>query len=150
MFIGEYIHSLDDKGRIVLPQKLRFSLGEKFYVTRGLGGCIWILPEAEWSAFNQKLRERSLTDLNALRVQRFFAAGTFEVTTDSQFRLAIPATLREFAQIEGQAVIVGASNHVEMWNTERWNEINRDLAAEDVAAAAQAIGLNGTPDAPAF
>lgn len=148
MFIGEYEHSLDDKGRIILPIKFRYSLGEKFYITKGLHGCLFIFPEPEWTKFNQSLSEQPVVNLDATRLQRFFSASAFEVTTDSQNRLAIPAVLRKYAKIEDQAVVVGAANRVEVWNPELWEAVNSDISPEEIAASAQALGLSGSNGAP--
>ncbi|MDH7571560.1 MAG: division/cell wall cluster transcriptional repressor MraZ [Armatimonadota bacterium] len=143
MFIGEFEHSLDEKGRVVLPFKYRSLLGDRFYITKGLHGCLWIFPAAEWNRFDESLKKQSYLNLDAIRLQRFFSASAFEVGTDSQNRLSIPAPLREYAGIKGQAVIVGASNRVEVWSTERWQEVNADVEPEALAASAMNLGLGG-------
>lgn len=149
MFNGEFVHSLDDKGRVVLPIKFRYLLGEKFVITKGLHGCLWVFPAEEWNQFDRKLREQSFLDLNAVRLQRFLSASAYEETTDNQNRLTIRANLRDYAAIDGQVVIVGASNRVEIWSRERWEAINANISAEEIAEAAKALGLTKSQDATA-
>lgn len=148
-FYGGFSHSLDDKGRIILPIKFRYSLGEKFIACRGLHGCIFIFPVPEWNKFEQHLSEQAFTDLDAVRLQRWFCGSAFELTTDNQNRLAIPATLREHAGIDKDAIVVGAANRLELWAPQRWEEINADISAEDLSRSAQAIGFGRPTDAQA-
>ena len=149
MLIGQYEHSLDEKGRVVLPIKFRYSLGEKFYITKGVHGCLTIYPEQAFMKLNQELAEQPPLDEDALLLQRVLCGSAFEVTTDNQNRLAIPAVLRKYAGIEGDAVLVGTSNRIEMWNPKRWEALNNDVTPEALMAAAKARRLGEAPSEPA-
>ena len=149
MLNGEFQHSLDDKGRLVFPMRFRLLLGEKFIITRGLHGCLFVFPTQEWNAFEQKLKEQPLLDLNAIKLQRFFSGSACEVSVDSQNRVQIPAGLREYAGIRSDVVVVGATNRVELWSRERWDAILDEISSpEAIAGAAQAIGLSSAVNAP--
>ncbi len=147
MFNGEFSHSLDDKGRLVFPMRFRLLLGEKFIVTRGLHGCLFVFPAQEWNAFEQKLRQQPLLDLNAIKLQRFFSGSAAEVSVDGQFRVQIPQALRDFADLKDEVKVVGASNRVEIWNRDRWESVLGDISPEAIAGAAEAIGLSAAANA---
>lgn len=147
MFNGEFTHSLDDKGRVVFPVKFRTLLGEKFVITKGLHGCLFVFPAQEWNNFEQGLRSQPLLNLDAIRLQRFFSASAYEVSVDGQNRVAIPAALREYAEIDNEVVVVGASNRIEIWSRPKWDAIIGDITPESIAQSAQAIGLSLNGDA---
>ena len=100
MLIGEYEHSLDSKGRMILPAKIREDLGEKFIITKGLDGCLFGFSESEWNNFEEKLKQLPLTNKNARDFVRFFLSGAVEAETDKQGRILIPANLREYADLD--------------------------------------------------
>ncbi len=100
MFMGEYSHTIDAKGRLIIPSKFREQLGEEFVLTKGLDGCLSIYPNDEWAAFEEKLRALPLTNKNARTFSRFFVAGATSCELDKQGRILVPATLREFAGLE--------------------------------------------------
>ena len=110
MFMGEYSHTIDAKGRLIIPSKFREQLGEEFVLTKGLDGCLSIYPNDEWAAFEEKLRALPLTNKNARTFSRFFVAGATSCELDKQGRILVPATLREFAGLEKDVVLTGNIN----------------------------------------
>ena len=123
MFMGEYNHTIDAKGRLIIPSKFRELLGEEFVLTRGLDGCLYIYPMDEWESFEMKLRSLPLTNKNARTFSRFFVAGATTCELDRQGRILVPQTLREFAGLEKDVVLTGNLNRIEVWSKEKWNEI---------------------------
>ena len=126
VFIGEYQHVLDSKGRVIMPSKFREGLGERFVVTKGLDHCLFVYPQNEWQEFERKLRTLPLTSKDARAFTRFFFAGATECELDKQGRILIPANLREYAELVKELVIIGVASRVEIWSKERWDEYNDD------------------------
>ena len=122
MFMGEYNHTIDAKGRLIIPSKFRELLGEEFVLTKGLDGCLSIYPMNEWEAFEEKLRALPLTNKNARTFSRFFVAGATSCELDKQGRILVPQTLREFAGLEKDVVLTGNLNRIEVWSKEKWSE----------------------------
>ena len=117
MLIGEYEHSLDAKGRMIMPAKLRQDMGEKFIVTKGLDGCLFAFSQEEWLNFETKLKTLPLSDRNARNFVRFFLSGATECELDKQGRFLIPNNLRVAANLEKEAVIIGVGTRLEIWDT---------------------------------
>ena len=115
MFMGEYNHTIDAKGRLIIPAKFREPLGEEFVLTRGLDGCLYIYPMDEWEAFEEKLRALPLTNKDARAFSRFFVAGATTCELDKQGRILVPQTLREFAGLEKDVILAGNLSRVEVW-----------------------------------
>lgn len=124
MFIGEYSHTLDSKNRIIIPVKLRESLGNRFFLTKGLDGCLYAYSDNEWEELQKKLKTLPLSNKEARAFVRFFFSGATEVELDKQGRGNIPANLREYANIEKEIVSIGALTRVELWSKEKWQEYN--------------------------
>ena len=142
MFIGEYQHSLDDKGRVTIPSKYRDQLGESFVLTKGLDGCLFIYTQDEWTNFEQKLKNLPLTNMNARKFVRFFLSGAVECMTDKQGRILIPNTLRVYSQIEKDIVFIGMSNRIEVWSLENWKAYNNmDIDVEALASQMEELGI---------
>jgi len=143
MFIGEYNHTIDAKGRLIVPSKFRESLGEEFVVTKGLDGCLFVYPMEEWNEFTDKLRELPLTKKDARKFSRFFLAGAASCEVDKQGRILIPAVLREFAELEKDAVLVGVSSRIEIWSKANWEAVNdtSDEDMEDIAEHMADLGI---------
>lgn len=137
MFSGAYEHTVDDKGRTVIPARIRNSLGESFVVTRGLHGCLWIFPSNRWNQVQQTLTPKSLLDVQSIKLERYFLGAATLVETDRQGRFAIPQMLMDHAKIHhGDSVwVVGLTEKVEIWNKEAWEKFNSDLGEELLAAA---------------
>lgn len=121
-FTGEYEHSLDTKGRVIVPAKLRDDLGESFMITMGFDGCLCAYPNDEWEIFVAKLRSLPELRKEARATLRHFVARAGRCELDKQGRILIPAKLREFAGLEKEIVFVGALSKVEIWSKERWDE----------------------------
>lgn len=122
MFMGEFQHSIDEKGRIIIPAKFRELLGTSFVVTRGLDHCLFVYPMEEWSLLEQKLKSLPLMKADARAFSRFFFSGATEVEWDKQGRVNLPGNLRQYAKLEKECVIIGVSNRVEIWSKETWSE----------------------------
>ena len=136
MFSGEYNHSIDEKGRLIIPSKFRFELGEKFILTRGLDGCICIYPMSEWDALEEKLRGLPLTNKNSRLVTRFLVGGAVTCELDKQGRILMPGPLREHAGLTKDVVLAGTLERIEIWDKARWNET---CNFDDVEAVAESI-----------
>ena len=142
MFIGEYQHSLDDKGRVTVPSKYRDQLGESFVLTKGLDGCLFIYTQEEWRNFEQKLKNLPLTNMNARKFVRFFLSGAVECMTDKQGRILIPNALRVYSHIEKDIVFIGMSNRIEVWSLEDWQAYNdMDIDVEALASQMEELGI---------
>jgi len=136
LFYGEYQHTLDPKGRVIIPSRFRDELGEKFIITKGLDNCLFIYSLQEWEAVVSKLRALPFTDKDVRSFVRFFSAGACECEMDKQGRILIPQNLREYAGLNKEVYLTGAITRVEVWDKDRWeahsgdyNE-NADLIAE--------------------
>lgn len=122
MFMGEYRHSLDDKGRIIIPSRFRDELGATFVITRGLDQSLFAYPMAEWQALEQKLKSLPFTKADARSFTRFFFSGATECELDKQGRVNIPNHLLQFADIQKECVVIGVSNRVEIWSEKVWDD----------------------------
>jgi MraZ protein len=143
MFIGEYFHSIDTKGRIIIPIKFREELGEKFIITKGLDNCLFVFPEKEWEIFENKLRQLPLTSRNARAFVRLFFSGAAICEVDKQGRFIIPVNLREHAKIKKEIVTIGVSSRVEIWSREEWEQYNEtaNLSYDDIAEKMADLGI---------
>lgn len=122
MFMGEFEHSIDTKGRLIIPAKFREQLGDHFVITRGMDGCLFGYPLAEWSVLQEKLKALPLNRKDARAFVRFFYSAATECDFDKQGRVNLPKPLRDHAAITKQCVIVGVSNRFEIWSADRWTE----------------------------
>lgn len=127
MFSGAYSHSVDIKGRTVIPSKFRSKLGEKFYLTRGMHGCLWVFSEDEWREFQRMMTPKSLLHSDGLKLERFFVGSAVECIPDGQGRVFIPQNLRDYAGITADIWVVGLGNKIEIWSSARWDELNSSL-----------------------
>lgn len=145
MLIGEYEHSLDTKGRLILPSKLREDIGEKFVVTKGLDGCLFGFSKNEWTNFEEKLKTLPLINKNARDFVRFFLSGAIEAEIDKQGRFLIPSNLRSYASLDKEVVITGVGTRIEIWDKESWYKYNSEenLSAETIAENMANLGMLG-------
>ncbi|AUS85622.1 division/cell wall cluster transcriptional repressor MraZ [Lysinibacillus sp. HST-98] len=120
MFMGEYQHSVDAKGRLIVPAKFREALGETFVVTRGLDNCLFGYPMNEWRKLEEKLKGLPMTKKDTRAFARFFFSGATEVEIDKQGRINIPATLMQHAHLVKECVVLGVSNRIEIWAKDAW------------------------------
>lgn len=141
MFMGEYNHAIDTKGRLIIPSKFREELGEEFVVTKGLDGCLFVFPNDAWHEFEEKLRALPLTNKSARQFSRFFVAGATPCELDKQGRILLPGTLREFAGLEKDVVLTGMLNRIEIWSKEKWSENNSYDDMDEIAEQMSDIGL---------
>jgi len=135
VFMGEYQHSIDIKGRLIIPSKLRDGLGDTFVITRGLENCLFVYPTQEWEQLELKLKELPFTKKDVRAFTRFLLSGAVEAEIDKQGRVLVPSNLREFASISKECVIIGVSSRVEIWSKEKWNEYYEaaDASFEEIA-----------------
>jgi len=133
--MGQFQHSLDQKGRLIIPSKFREMLGQSFVLTKGLDSCLFVYPNSEWTVLEQKLKALPFTQKDARAFIRFFFAGAVEAEMDKQGRILIPMQLREHAHIDKDVVVLGVSNRVEIWSQEQWESYNAKaaLSYEDIA-----------------
>ena len=143
MFIGEYEHTVDAKGRVIMPAKLRDDIGEKFIVTKGLDGCLFAYSQTEWNNFEAKLKALPLTNKNARDFVRFFLSGAVECEIDKQGRFLIPSNLREYATLEKEIIIIGVGTRIEIWNKEEWKKYSSDenISADEIAENMTMLGI---------
>ena len=141
-FMGEYNHTVDTKGRLIIPTKFRDQLGEEFVVTRGLDGCLFAYPQDSWAQFEESLRTLPLTRKDARTFVRFFVAGATLCELDKQGRILVPATLREFAGLEKDVVVAGVTDRIEIWSKERWANVNAVSDMDEIAEKMAELGLN--------
>ena len=137
MFLGEYNHSIDAKGRLIVPAKFREELGENFIVTKGLDGCLYIYPDEEWKKFESKLSELPMGKGDTRKIVRFFLSAATQVELDKQGRILLPQTLRDFAGIDKEVVIIGNGERAEIWSKESWEAVNCDEGIDMDAIAAE-------------
>ncbi len=124
MFMGEYSHSIDEKGRLIMPAKFREELGEAFVLTRGLDGCISVYPQIEWKKLEEKLSSLPLTNKNARTITRFLVSSAATCELDKQGRMLVPNALREYAHLTKDVVVTGNLERIEIWDKAKWNENN--------------------------
>ncbi len=136
MFSGEYRHSLDEKGRIIIPAKFRPFLQEGMFLTRGLDGCLFLFPLSFWNELVQKIKDLPLTNPAARAFSRLVLSGE-ECQMDRLGRILIPSHLREFANLDDAAVLIGQGNRIEIWSEKRWNELVERFQKEESLFAEQ-------------
>ena len=143
MFRGGFAHSVDDKGRVIVPQKFRLLLGERFVVTKGLDRCLWVFPDEEFRKLDAQLDAQPMLDPNAVRLLRFFSGEAVDAAGDPQGRVALPSNLRGYAGIEREVMIIGAGNRIEIWNKAAWDATSASMTDEAIRQSAKEIGLGG-------
>ena len=141
MLMGEYSHSLDTKGRLLMPAKLRQDIGDKFILTKGLDGCLFAFSQTEWNNFEEKLKCLPLSDKNARNFVRFFLSGATECEIDKQGRFLIPTNLRISANLEKDAIIIGVGTRIEIWNKETWEKCDEEISADEIAENMANLGI---------
>lgn len=141
MFMGEYDHTIDPKGRVIVPSKFREEIGERFILTLGLDGCLFGYPMAEWEVFVTGLKKLPGSK-EARQFQRHFLACAADVEVDKQGRFLIPPRLREEAGLEKDVLIVGVLSKIEIWSKERWEQNNCYENMDEVAEHMAEFGLN--------
>ena len=130
MFKGEYQHNIDEKGRFIIPSKLRDGLGNSFVLTKGLDGCLFAYTVAGWESLEKGLRRLPFTKADARAFSRLLLSGANDIDVDKQFRVLIPPSLREHAGLEKDIVILGVGGRVEIWDKARWGKYHGKCSAE--------------------
>ncbi|MCM1100825.1 MAG: division/cell wall cluster transcriptional repressor MraZ [Clostridium sp.] len=142
MFMSEYNHTVDAKGRLIIPSKFREVLGEEFVISKGMDGCLFVYANADWDAFEQKLTALPMTNKEARKFTRFFLAGAAQVELDKQGRILLPATLREFAGLDKDVVLVGVGSRIEIWDKDRYETAGEDMDMDSITSAMEELGLS--------
>ena len=142
MFIGEYRHSIDEKGRLAVPIRFRGQLSESAFVTRWIDGCLAIFPPDQWETLAAQVAALPVADASARTFSRFVFSSAFQTELDRQGRVLLPVGLREFAGLAGEAMVVGAHNHVELWEPGRWAAYSAVMNEPEVLAGhLQGLGI---------
>ena len=123
MLMGEYHHNIDDKNRLTIPSKFRYELGEKFIVTRGLDGCLFVYPMDEWNKIIEKLQTLPFTKKDARAFLRFFLSGATECEFDRQGRINISTPLADYAGLKKECIVIGVNDRIEIWSKESWEQV---------------------------
>lgn len=142
MFMGEYNHTIDAKGRLIVPSKFREKLGEEFVVTKGLDDCLFVYPLDEWAHIEEAFRKVPLTNKKARDFVRFFFAGAASCEVDKQGRILLPANLRAYAGLEKEIVSAGVLNRVEIWDKEKWERSNDITDMDGIADYMAELGVS--------
>ena len=142
MFIGEYQHSIDAKGRIIIPSKFRDELGYKFILTKGLDNCLFLYSMEEWKRFEDKLTTLPVASKEARAFVRYFFSGAVECEIDKQGRLTIPPHLREHGKIDKELVTIGVMSRIEVWSKQEWARYGSDnLGYDEIAEKMAELGI---------
>ena len=139
MFTGEFFHSFDEKGRVNFPAKLREELGEQFVITKGLDGCLSAYSMEKWEHISKIVD--GLPQAKARNLKRFMFSSATVVNPDKQGRVLVTQTLRGYANITKDVAVIGASDHVEIWDREAWTVLNAEMNSDDIAAAMDELGF---------
>ncbi|NVY95670.1 division/cell wall cluster transcriptional repressor MraZ [Lactobacillus sp. DCY120] len=142
MFMGEFHHTIDSKGRLIIPAKFRQQLGADFVLTRGMDGCLFGYPRTQWQLLEDKLQQLPLTQRSARLFIRFFYAAAVECQFDKQGRVNLTAALVDYAQLTDQCVVAGVGTRIEIWNTTKWSQMNQEIAVnfEQISEELQDLG----------
>lgn len=143
MFYGEFQHTIDPKGRVIIPAAFRKDLGGKFMITKGLEGCLFIFSEDQWNALVAKVETLPLSNSNARAFNRFFFSTAAECELDGNCRILVPQPLRAHAELEKDIYIIGVGTRVEVWSRDRWEKYSRDdsLSPESIADTMALLGI---------
>jgi len=143
MFIGEYHHNVDEKGRLAIPIKFRSQLEKGAVVTRGLDNCLFLYPQNEWENLADKLTKLPINKANNRGFTRFMLAGAMDIEMDKQGRVILPDYLRKFAGIKKKVIIAGLYNRLEIWDEEKWIKYKQgaEKESENIAEALGEMGV---------
>ena len=141
MFMGEYNHTIDPKGRVIIPAKFRENLGSQFVITKGLDGCLYGYPYDTWEEVGKNFQESMQANKEARKFSRFFFASASSCDIDKQGRILIPANLRDYAGLKKDVVLAGNLTHIEIWDKDKWDADNTFEDMDDVADKLAEIGL---------
>jgi len=141
MFMGEYNHTIDAKGRLIIPSKYRDTLGDEFVVTKGFDGCLFLFDNLEWKTFEERLKLLPTSTQDARKLVRFFLAGATVVEVDKQGRILLPQVLRDYSLLEKDVVFAGVGNKIEIWNKERYEQVSTFDDVNEISERMSEYGL---------
>ena len=141
MFMGEYNHTVDAKGRLIMPSKFREQLGDSFVVTAGMDGCLYVYGDAEWKTFEEKLYALPVSNAAARKFTRHFLASACTCEVDRQGRILLPSKLRELAQLKKDVVLAGVGGHIEIWDKQLWQEASTYDDLDELAQNLEGLGI---------
>lgn len=143
MFLGEYVHTIDAKGRLALPVKFRQTLGSEAVITRGLDGCLFLYPKKEWQVLADRLAKLPMAQANTRAFVRLMLAGAMEMPIDRQGRMMVPDYLRQYARFTRKVVVAGLYNRLELWDAALWESYRRGTEQESgaIAEAMASLGV---------
>jgi MraZ protein len=141
VFTGEYRHAIDGKGRVAVPARFRAELATGAHVARWIDNCLAVFPNEAWQRLADRVGELRYADAGARAFSRFLFSGAFDVELDAQGRVVLPAGLRDFAGLKGEAVVVGALDHIELWEPARWASASADMSSDVFAERIADLGI---------
>ena len=141
MFMGEYNHNIDSKGRLIIPARFREQLGDSFVVTQGLDGCLYIYTNEDWQIFEEKLKKLPLTSKNARIFKRFFLAKATPCDVDKQGRILLPSSLRQCANLDKDVILAGVGDRIEIWDRQKWEENCTFEDMDEIAEQMEGLGI---------
>ena len=141
MFMGEYAHNIDAKGRLIVPAKFREQLGDEFVVTKGLDGCLFGYPMEEWEKITERIHETPMTSKDARKFMRFFFAGACNVEFDKQGRILLPQNLRDHAGLDKDVILAGVSTRIEIWSKAAWESAESFDDMDEIAEHMAELGI---------
>ena len=143
MFIGEYKHTIDNKGRLAIPSKFRAKLKKGAVVTKGLDGCLFLYTKDEWKKLAERLSSLPISQTNTRAFARLMLAGAMDVKLDSHGRIVIPQYLRKFSSIQKKAIVAGLFNRLEIWDQDKWERYKKDteVNSNDIAEKLGELGV---------
>jgi len=143
MFIGEYHHTIDEKGRLSVPKKFRGELEKGLIITKGLDGCLFIYTNSEWEKMSIKLNTLPLTNKNAREFKRHMTSGAMDLEIDGQGRIILPEYLRDFSNIKKNVVVAGIAERIEVWDEAIWNKHEKEISGktEEIAESMEGLGI---------
>lgn len=139
MLSGKYRHTIDAKGRVIVPVRFRDDLGDAFIVTRGLDECLALYSMEEWSGLEEKIKQLPMA--RSRQIQRYLFSNAFPVELDAQGRIVLPADLREFAQLKKDVVIAGVSTRAEIWDSEKWEQSESQTSTDNITEMMMELGF---------
>jgi MraZ protein len=137
MFLGEFSHTIDDKGRLTIPAKFRDELESGVVITRGLDGCLWAFGRSEWEVMAEKIAKLATTKEAARNFARFMFSSAFDSIPDRQGRILLPQNLRDYAGIQNETIVIGVMNKLEIWNPAKWTDVVTTVEQDTEAIVAQ-------------
>ena len=139
MFVGEYYHNIDAKGRIIVPAKFREKLGEQFIIAKGFEGCLFVYPMEDWQELTEKMALLPSNQKNARSLQRRFLSGAAEAEPDKQGKVLLTSLHREYANLTKEVAIIGVGKRVEIWDAQSWIDYSNDENEMSIEEAAESM-----------